>query len=188
MAVTSEMAEPGRGGPATLSVPLPDVVQLELQAAPAAWERRTGSVRLSSVGSSPKGSWDPRFGGSAVDGAVYALASDGTNVWVGGEFVSIGGLDVNNVAVWDGNRWAALSSGTAGPVYALALEGTNLIAGGEFVRASGVAATNIAKWNGVRWTGLDTGVDGPVYALGGGGGRCMRAASSPMPAIPTRKT
>ena len=57
--------------------------------------------------------------GPGVNGAVNALAVSGTNLYVGGQFTSAGGISASNVAKWDGNTWSALGSGVNGSVGAL---------------------------------------------------------------------
>lgn len=93
---------------------------------------------------------------------VYALAASGTNLYVGGDFATAGGVTVNNIAKWNGIEWSALGSGTAGDswpnVNALAVKGDELYVGGEFTEAGGVAAHHIAKWDGKVWSGLGAGL------------------------------
>jgi trimeric autotransporter adhesin len=86
-----------------------------------------------------------------LDGEVYAMARDGTNLYVGGRFEKAGDVVVNSIARWDGSNWFALDSGIVGTVYALALQGTNLYAGGKFDRAGSALAVNLACWNGIAW-------------------------------------
>ncbi len=47
----------------------------------------------------------------ASGAGVYAIVIDGSDVTVGGQFNRASGLDVNNVAVWDGSGWSSLGSG-----------------------------------------------------------------------------
>lgn len=90
-------------------------------------------------------------------GGVSALATIGTNLYVGGFFTNAGGVAVNNIAKWDGSNWSALGSGINGQVNALAVSGTNLYVGGGFTSAGGVAVNGIAQWNGTNWSALGTG-------------------------------
>ena len=97
-------------------------------------------------------------------GSVSALAASGTDLYVGGYFRSAGGIEVNNIAKWDGSSWSALGSGLGRPfhqfVSALVASGTDLYAGGYFVSTGGVAANHVAKWNGSSWSTLGSGVTG----------------------------
>ncbi len=102
--------------------------------------------------------WDDRFGFPSVEyGAVRALAGDGVNLYVGGNFTSAGILPANNVAHWDGRRWHGLGAGINGYVYALALFKGKLYAGGDFTQAGEVAVNGIAVWDGNRWSALGDG-------------------------------
>jgi len=104
----------------------------------------------------------------AGGGSINALATSGTDLYVGGFFDQAGGQAANGVARWDGNAWSALGTGVDN-VYALAAIGTDLYAGGSFNQAGGVAANNIARWNGVAWSSLGTGagngMNGSVFVL-----------------------
>ena len=92
------------------------------------------------------------------DGIVKALAVRGKDVYVGGQFVTAGGVPAHNIAKWTGESWFSLAGGVRGnmeEVLALAVSGNNLYAGGTFNTAGGVSATNIAKWNGKEWSPVD---------------------------------
>jgi hypothetical protein len=108
--------------------------------------------------------------GSGISGArVRTLAAvnkgspGGPALYVGGTFLSAGGVQVKNIARWNGATWSALGTGTNGQVEALATfdEGTGLalFAGGSFTNAGGVSASAIAKWNGA-WSGVGAGFSG----------------------------
>lgn len=105
--------------------------------------------------------------GVALDGVVYALASSGNSLFVGGNFLSAGGTLANNVARWDG-AWHSLGSGadngTNHWVFALATEGSNLYVGGMFTRA-GTVDSRVARWDGVAWHDLAGVVSGTVRDL-----------------------
>ncbi|HEV7514915.1 MAG TPA: hypothetical protein VGR07_01315, partial [Thermoanaerobaculia bacterium] len=115
--------------------------------------------------------WDTPAGG--VDGAVYALALAGGDLYVGGNLTHAGGVPANRVARWSGGAWTPLGSGVDGPVRALAVDGDRLYVGGLFGHAGGVAATNVAVWNRTAgtWAALGSGINGPVLALAVLGGK-----------------
>jgi trimeric autotransporter adhesin len=96
-------------------------------------------------------SWNTSTGFSSLGGGliygIYAIAVSGSDVYVGGDFSAIGGVQAKNIARWDGRRWNAVGAGTDGAIYALALNGTSLFAGGEFARAGTVRTSNIARLN-----------------------------------------
>ena len=80
--------------------------------------------------------------GGGVGGDSYALAQDGTNLYVGGNFTSPG----NRVAKWNGTAWSALGSGLDNAAWTLAHDGTRLYAGGSFSSAGGLSVSRIAMW------------------------------------------
>ncbi len=103
-------------------------------------------------------------------GSVYAIAVSGNNVYVAGDFSTVGTTSANNIAVWNRstNTWSRMGDGVNGPVYALTVSGTMLYVGGQFTGAGTTDAENVARWNGTTWQKLGNGVDfsyGSVRAL-----------------------
>ena len=125
--------------------------------------------------------WKDFFKTNELTGTVYALLKDGAgNIYVGGDFITAGGVIVNHIAKWDGTKWSALGTGVfsqyGSSIQALAMDGAgNLYAGGSFTNAGGVLANHIAKWDGTTWSALGTapdfGVSNTVYALALDGGK-----------------
>ena len=88
---------------------------------------------------------------------------------------------VNNIALWDGSNWSALTdTGGTGLTVNSALAGFitttyngDLVVGGSFSKAGGTSAKNIARWINVPsgfldqkvWDKFGDGLDGPVSAL-----------------------
>lgn len=114
----------------------------------AAW----GNGRWTSVGSPAEG--------AGLDGTVTDIVADlKGNIYVAGDFMRAGGVEVNGIARWDGSTWSALGSGTSGAVRALALDDNgNLIAGGSYDEIGGVTANSVARWDGQQWSALGTGL------------------------------
>ena len=132
------------------------------------------------------GTWDTQFGlpFPGVAGDVYALAIDGNgNVYVGGRFSAVGGVNINvsnvarynpNSGTWDNLGGGVTSSGGGfAAVYALAVSGSDVYVGGIFSQAGGSSDfNNVARYNpnNGTWDNLGRGVSfggfgGVVYAL-----------------------
>jgi hypothetical protein len=119
------------------------------------------------------GSWHamgtgPSPGGGSIDSLVRALASDGTNVYVGTDSSLIGNVvGANHVAKWNGSSWSAMGSNyfsTLTTIYSLAVHGPLVFAGGNFQNASANPLSDfIAYWNGSAWhpLGSNGAGDGP---------------------------
>jgi hypothetical protein len=113
--------------------------------------------------------WSPVGSGGRMNGlgsSVFAMASDGTNLFAGGLFPAAGQTNANYVGRFDGTNWFPLGSGI-GPsgttiVRSLATGNNGLYAGGEFSSAGGVGAANMAFWNGTNWSALGGGPGGIV--------------------------
>jgi hypothetical protein len=105
----------------------------------------------------------------------FALAIDGNNIYVGGQFSATGDGSVTslkNVARFDSNAetWHALHNGLNGTVYALAIRNDYIYVGGDFTKSSdGLMTLNhIACYNLEVNAFYDTdkmGVNDTVYAF-----------------------
>jgi trimeric autotransporter adhesin len=111
--------------------------------------------------------WGPVGGGCAgggSGGAVYAIAFNGSNVYVAGQYSTVdtgsAAMSVGNIAMWNGSTWSDMGGGTGIGTYihALAYFNGKLYAGGYFSQISGVNANNIATWNGSTWSPVGGGV------------------------------
>jgi hypothetical protein len=98
--------------------------------------------------------WNAQFRGN---GSVYALLVDGPNLFVGGSFTSIGGLERHSLAkfatagtgqvdpLWDPQVGSAVVFFE--PITSLARDGGNLLAGGFFSSVGGVVRRDLARVN-----------------------------------------
>ncbi|MCA0268225.1 MAG: T9SS type A sorting domain-containing protein [Bacteroidetes bacterium] len=115
--------------------------------------------------------------GGGTSSTVYAVAVSGSDVYVGGRFLSVyssGTTEVtgtSRIAKWNGSAWSALGGGAQNWVYAIVVSGSDVYVGGEFstVYSSGttpVAATGyVARWDGSAWSALGGGVNNVVRAI-----------------------
>ncbi len=105
--------------------------------------------------------------GGGVDGDVESLASFGTDLVVGGRFVSAGGVPARTVARWNGSSWSSFAGGIEGTtVHTIAVHRGQLVIGGDFNRFQGAPADHVARWSGGAWAPLASAEpDGPVSAL-----------------------
>ncbi|MEK6303669.1 MAG: hypothetical protein AABO41_23435 [Acidobacteriota bacterium] len=139
-----------------------------------------GTVRVQGFVIWDGANWSPLGGGvigDSVTASINAIAVSGTDVYVGGNFWSAGGIAAKNIVRWTGSAWAALGSGVEGCVSAnpnfacspyvatIAAKGKDVYAGGRFAAAGGTSANNIARWDGERWHALGSGANGLVMKL-----------------------
>ncbi len=115
--------------------------------------------------------WEAPPADLKASGAVFSLLSQGTDLYVGGVFGSVGGppaLLAWKVARWDGSAFHALGTGMDGTtdVRTLAWADGKLVAGGSFTSVHGVPLSYLAAWDGAAWAPLGTGVNGIVWGTG----------------------
>jgi trimeric autotransporter adhesin len=91
--------------------------------------------------------------GSGIDDyrRIRALAVSGSDLYAGGSFASVDGVDAIGVARWNGSSWNSLGAGAAngvdGHVHALAVVGDDLYVAGQFVTAGGKVSYQLARWS-----------------------------------------
>lgn len=69
------------------------------------------------------------------------------DVFIGGEFTEAGGVNANNVAIWNGTGYEALGAGMEGTIRCAVEFNGELYVGGSFLFSS----NDLAKWNGTSW-------------------------------------
>jgi hypothetical protein len=111
------------------------------------------------------------MGGAGTANRVLAIAGTGADVYVGGAFTNVGGINVSNIAHWDGANWWNMGNGFDASVSVLAATAGAVYAGGIFTNVIGPPATltvnHIAMWDGFSWYSLGSGVNssGNVNAI-----------------------
>ena len=107
------------------------------------------------------------------DYIISALATDGTYLYVGGNFPYCNAVsNTAGIARYNLSSPAFTAMGTGlqsaypASINAMLYDGANVIASGNFTNMSGVSGTNyVAKWNGSVWSALATGAGGIIYSL-----------------------
>ena len=95
---------------------------------------------------------------STVSGSDVAVDDSG-NFYVSGSFHYAGGLRVNHVAKWDGQKWRALGEGLGSAAGAIAVNGDTVYVSGNLLSsAGGIAVSKIAMWDGMQWSDMDGGL------------------------------
>ena len=94
--------------------------------------------------------WDGSDWSSLGDGlndSVYAIADNGTSLFVGGAFATAGTVNARHIANWDGSSWTAIGSGVNSVVHALCYDPAHYIVnvGGEFTEAGTFSALYLAQ-------------------------------------------
>ncbi len=100
--------------------------------------------------------WGGTSGG--VTGSVRAIAFDGPDIIVGGDFTAAGGVTANNIARFDGTTWQTFGDGVNGRVRAIHVNGSDVYVGGDFTEASGTTVRGLARWDGSAWHELGSGL------------------------------
>ena len=105
-------------------------------------------------------------GGNSLVGGVQTLAEYNGELIVGGGLTTVDGVDVKNIARWNGSGWSPLGDGlsTADPnmpeqVRNLAVFNGELFVTGLFEQAGAVAVHGFAKWDGNSWSYAGSGLE-----------------------------
>jgi hypothetical protein len=129
-----------------------------------------GPAGLVSIAKWNGAAWSALGSGIAGNGVtVSAITVDGSDVYVGGQYLTAGGLASEKIAKWNGTAWSGFGTGIQGGqgnVKAIAVQGTNVfVTGSWFTTAGGVAVNSIAHWDGSAWKTMGQGLSNYGYAL-----------------------
>src|SRR5437879_6487121 len=102
------------------------------------------------------------MGGASSANRVLAIAGRGSDVFVGGTFTNVGGINVSNIARWDGANWWNMGVGFGSSVGVLATAANAVYAGGSFTNVNDSSfifpVNHIATWAGFNWYNLGSSV------------------------------
>lgn len=90
---------------------------------------------------------DQRELGGLTATRPLAMAVYRDELYVGGDFTSIGGQPIAYIARWNGKEWATVGNGVNGPVDALIVFNDELWAGGAFLMNSPQGSSRVAIWS-----------------------------------------
>jgi hypothetical protein len=126
---------------------------------------QVGQVRAAGVAHWTGTAWKALATGvtsGANPGTVTAMADNGGDLYVAGNFDHAASVGAADIARWDGRRWHAMAAGLPGPASSLAFVNGKLYAAGTF---SGAAAGTLRVWDPATST-WSAAPDNPVFSSG----------------------
>lgn len=118
----------------------------------------------------------PVDGDAGADGEILAMAVHDSDLYTTGashrfvadrDSLTPAGVEVNNIARWDGSNWSTLGGiDSGGDGFAILSWNSTLILAGSFSSVDSVSASNIAAWGPSSWAALGDGLSSRVNALG----------------------
>lgn len=102
-----------------------------------------------------------------VDREIFALATDGKNLFLGGNFTKINdATETRSIAKYDGTKITAMGGKFDRGILSLVWAGGKLYAGGIFVANGDDEVNHIASWDGKEWSEVGNGgLDGTIKSL-----------------------
>ncbi len=116
---------------------------------------------LQNVNSLDSENWSRIYTVPGITGTIYATASDGTSLYIGGNFKIAGDIIANSIVKWDGKKWHSLGEGAENgvgghipSVEAIAIADGKVFIGGQFTTAGSEEVNGVAYWDGQQWNKL----------------------------------
>jgi hypothetical protein len=135
----------------------------------AAMQTGADGAPVFTMGGDPNDNWTLHLPIDGVNNRVYAIAVDGDQLYVGGNFSQAGGKPASSIARYDmsDQTWHPLGGGVNNRVSTIVVDGDHLYVGGFFTVAGGITANRVARYDitSESWSSLGNGVDNLVYAM-----------------------
>lgn len=102
-----------------------------------------------------------------TNGTVEGTAVFNSDLYVGGEILSVDSLPIKDIARWDGTNWHPVCtlSGGLSQLFCMTVFNNELYIGGYFWSINGNTMYNIAKFDGTTWSDVGGGIGGDVFAM-----------------------
>ncbi len=110
-------------------------------------QARNSIAKLNKTNGNADASWNP---GASSGSTVYSVAVDGSYIYAGGSFTTIGGLSRNYIAKLDdsnGNAVSGWDANASSSVYKIKIIGSDIYTGGAFTTIGGLSRNYAAKLN-----------------------------------------
>lgn len=106
--------------------------------------------------------------GPSLDAMPWSVAEAANgDLYVGGEFTTVGSALAFRIARWNGTAWSRLDPGFDDTVRAVAvLPDGDVLAAGSFRRCGLTPAAGLARWNGRTWLPVTPGFGGGIGGAG----------------------
>lgn len=92
-------------------------------------------------------------------GTVYDMIVYGGQLYVCGQFDTINGTALNNIARWDGTTWHPLGSGLSNYAVYMEVFQEELYVCGQFHQAGNTNVNRLARWDGYSWKTVGSGLE-----------------------------
>lgn len=92
-----------------------------------------------------------------VQGVVYCMSIDSAGViYIGGDFDSVDGKSIKNLARWYNNEWTGMGIGPNASVHAMACSNKEVFISGPFDSIDQKKTGGLVRWDGSQFYSLDT--------------------------------